>query len=59
MTNEEKLNICYDCPHYFNDDSNEEYDGTPNTASCKLKWNTLIRGFILSDCPDGRWNNVN
>lgn len=55
MTNEEKLNICYECPHYFDDSTDEVFEGTSNTACCKLKWNTLIRGFILSECPDGRW----
>lgn len=55
MSNEEKLNICYKCPHYSDDNTNSIFDGSPNTAVCALKWNTLIRGFILSECPDGRW----
>ena len=55
MTNEDKLNICYNCHHYSDDDTETSFEGSPNTALCALMGNTLVRGFILQDCPDGRW----
>jgi hypothetical protein len=55
MTNEDKLNVCYNCPHYSDDGTETSFEGSPNTALCALMGNTLVRGFILQDCPDGRW----
>lgn len=55
MTNEEKLNVCYQCPHYSDDGTATSFDGSPNTARCELMRNMLVRGSILGDCPDGRW----
>lgn len=47
MTNEEKLEICRSCEHHSKDDF--DYD------CCALMGNTLILGFILDDCSEGRW----
>jgi hypothetical protein len=55
MTNEQKLEICYQCPHYSDDGTGEEFEGSSNSARCALLDNMLIRGSILGDCPDGRW----
>jgi len=55
MTNEEKLSICHQCPHYSDDGTGTSFDGSLNTARCALMENMLVRGSILEDCPDGRW----
>ena len=54
MDNEQKLNICRGCKHYFKDDSNATFAGSRNDENCDLE-NSLIRAFILSNCPIGKW----
>jgi len=54
MTNEEKLKICRNCKHYFKDDSGSIFEGSANDENCDQE-NSLIRAFILSNCPIGKW----
>jgi hypothetical protein len=51
MNNEDKLKICQSCEHHSKD--NVDFD------CCALMENMLILGFILEQCPDGRWENGN
>lgn len=56
MKIEKKLLICSKCPYGHDDNSNESFEGIPNTLICEKNNNMLIRGFAdLHSCPIGRW----